>query len=67
MNKIKSFENIFSFYPLPYWKKVEGEKNKQICSKGKNNEYCAEYTNLIFFRNSFHIYQYPIDLLFVNY
>ena len=47
MNKIKSSENIFPFYPLPCWKKLGGEKNKKIAAEEKN-ESCAEYTPLYF-------------------
>ena len=36
MNKIKSFENIFPFYPLPCWKKLGGEKNKFAAGKKIN-------------------------------
>ena len=45
MNKIKSFENIFPFYPLPCWKKLGGKKNIKICWKklggGKNKKICS--------------------------
>ena len=37
MKKIKSFENIFPFYFLPCWKKLEGEKNKKNLQPGKKN------------------------------
>ena len=46
MNKIKSSENIFSILsPSLLEKKTRRGKNKNICSRGKN-ESCAEYTPL---------------------
>ena len=48
MNKIKSFENIFLFYPLPCWKKLGGEKNKKFAAGEKNKKFAAgEKNNLV--------------------
>ena len=44
MNKIRSFENTFPFYPGQ--EKTRRGKNIFFCSRGKN-ESCAEYTPLL--------------------
>ena len=47
MNKMKSSENIFRFYPLTCWKKIGGVPVKKIAT-GEKHESCAEYTPLIY-------------------
>ena len=37
MYKIKSSENVFPFYPLPYWKKTRRGKIKKIAAGVKMN------------------------------
>ena len=49
MNKIKSFENIFPFYPLPCWEKLGGKK--KICSR-ENKMYLVQNIQPLIFQNS---------------
>ena len=63
MNKIKSSENIFPFYPLPCWKKLRGEHFFFNLQQGKKSESCAEYTPLSAFLNQqVNINQYSVKI-----